>query len=113
MSGDAPLDAYVDVCAVSDIPNGRHRAFAVQGRSILIFRMGADYHAIENRCTHLDFPLEGGRQIGCEIICRQHGARFDIRTGRALGGPAVDPVPHFAIRLADGRIAVEVHPGRG
>ena len=100
------MSEYADVCALSDIPNGKHRAFAVAGRSILIFRMNADLHAIENRCTHLDFALEGGRQIGCEIICRQHGARFDIRTGKAVGGPAVDPVAKFDVRLAGDRIQV-------
>lgn len=98
----------IDVCALSDIPNGRHRAFAVDGRSVLIFRIDSTLHAIENRCTHLDFPLAGGRQIGCEIICRQHGARFDIRTGRAVGGPAVDPVRTFAVALAGDRIALSL-----
>jgi 3-phenylpropionate/trans-cinnamate dioxygenase ferredoxin component len=97
---------YVDVCALADIPNGKHRAFAVAGRSVLIFRMNTNLHAIENRCTHLNFALEGGRQIGCEIICRQHGARFDIRSGKAVGGPAVDPVLIFDVRLDGDRIQV-------
>jgi 3-phenylpropionate/trans-cinnamate dioxygenase ferredoxin component len=100
---------YTDVCALSDIPNGKHRAFEVGGRSLLFFRINADVYALENRCTHLDFALEGGRQIGCEIICRQHGARFDIRTGKAVGGPAVDPVPLFDVRLTADRVQVRCH----
>ncbi|HUD93608.1 non-heme iron oxygenase ferredoxin subunit [Sphingobium sp.] len=99
---------YVDVCALEDIPNGKHRAFLIEGLSILILRVDTQAHALENRCTHLDFPLEGGRQIGSNIICRKHGARFDIRTGKAVAGPAVDPLRRFEVRLHDGRIEVEV-----
>jgi 3-phenylpropionate/trans-cinnamate dioxygenase ferredoxin component len=99
---------YVDVCAFADIANGKHRAYVVAGRSILIFRFGTKLFAIENRCSHLEFPLEGGRQIGFEIICRAHGAKFDVRTGKALGGPAVDPVRRFDVRTRDGRIEVRL-----
>ena len=102
------MTGFVDVCALADIPNGRHRAVMAGDRSILIFRVDADLYAIENRCTHLDFALEGGRQIGCEIICRQHGARFDIRTGKAVGGPAVDPVATFEVRVIADRVELRV-----
>lgn len=57
--------------------------------AILIINLNHSFHAVRNRCTHLDFPLEGGRQIGFELICRKHGVRFDVRDGQALGGPAV------------------------
>jgi 3-phenylpropionate/trans-cinnamate dioxygenase ferredoxin component len=100
------LSDFVDVCALADISNGRHRAVDVAGRSVLVFRIDAGLHAIENKCTHLDFPLEGGRQIGCEIICRQHGARFDVRTGKVTGGPAVDAVRTYEVRLAGERVEI-------
>lgn len=101
---------FVDVCALEDIPNGKHRAFIIEGISILIFRINTEVHALENRCTHLDFPLEGGRQVGSTITCRKHGARFDIHTGKAVVGPAVDPLRRFEVRVHHGRI--EVQPGR-
>ncbi|MFC4595483.1 Rieske (2Fe-2S) protein [Sphingobium tyrosinilyticum] len=101
---------FVDVCALQDIPNGKHRAFVIEGVSILIFRINNEVHALENRCTHLDFPLQGGRQIGSTIVCRKHGARFDICTGKAVVGPAVDPVRRFEARIHHGR--VEVQPGK-
>lgn len=97
---------YVDVCALEDIPSGGHRAFAIDGWSVLIFRIHSEVHALENRCTHLDFPLEGGRQIGTNIICPKHGARFDVRTGKAIAGPAVDPLRRFDAQVREGRIEV-------
>lgn len=102
------MSEHADVCALGDIANGRHRAFEVLGLSIIIFRLDREVYAVENRCSHLGLPLEGGRQIGCEIICRAHGARFDIRSGKVLGGPAVDPIRRFEARIRDGRVEVKV-----
>lgn len=102
------MTGYVDVCAIADIANGKHRAFVVQGKPVLIFRMGTELFAMENRCSHMDLPLEGGRQIGCDIICRAHGARFDIRTGQVRGGPAVDPIRHYELRTSGDRIELKI-----
>jgi 3-phenylpropionate/trans-cinnamate dioxygenase ferredoxin component len=35
--------------------------------------------------------------IGCEIECPRHGARFDVRTGRPLCMPAIEPVAVHAV----------------
>ena len=102
------MTAPVDVCAIADIPNGKHKGFMVDGQAVLLFNLNGRFHAIRNRCTHLDFPLEGGRQLGWEIICRRHGARFDIRSGCALGGPAVEPVAVYETCVADGRVAIRL-----
>jgi nitrite reductase/ring-hydroxylating ferredoxin subunit len=56
----------------------------------------------------LDFTLDNGRQIGLEIICRQHGARFDLRTGRAVSGPAVRAVDIYETRIKDGVIEIGI-----
>ena len=102
------MTGFVDVCAYADIANGKHRAFTLHGKPILIFRINSDLYAIENRCSHMDWPLDGGRQVGCTIICRSHGARFDIRTGKVLGGPAVDAVQRFEVRKREDRIEVQI-----
>lgn len=99
---------YLDVCDVGDVPNGKHRSFVVAGRSILIFQINSEFFAIENRCTHLDYPLNEGRQIGYRIICRAHGASFDVRTGQVLGGPAIQPVSRFDVRTRDGRVEIRI-----
>lgn len=102
------MSDYVDVCAAADVSSGRHRPFVVGGRSILIFKIDGEYFAIDNRCTHLDHRLDDGRQIGCQIICRAHGGRFDIRTGKAVGSPAVEPVARYDTRVRDGRIEIRL-----
>jgi 3-phenylpropionate/trans-cinnamate dioxygenase ferredoxin subunit len=38
------------------------------------------------------------------VECVLHGARFDIRDGRALCAPAYEPVAKFPVRREDDRI---------
>jgi len=99
---------FVPVCAVTDIPNGGHRAFEVAGVPVLLVNLNRQFYAWHNRCTHLDFPLDGGRQMGWELMCRKHGARFDVRTGQALGGPAVNPLRRYETRVVEGVVEVGV-----
>lgn len=97
---------FVPACRADEIRNGGHKALEIAGRPILILNVNRVFHAVSNRCTHLDYPLDGGRQFGCEIICRKHGARFDVRNGRALGGPAVNRLTVYETRVVNGAIEV-------
>jgi nitrite reductase/ring-hydroxylating ferredoxin subunit len=99
---------FLPVCAAAEIPNGGHRAFEVAGVPVLIVNLNRQFHALHNRCTHLDYPLDGGRQMGWELMCRKHGARFDLRDGRALGGPAVNPLRRYPTRVVEGVVEVAI-----
>ena len=44
--------------------------------------------------------------IGYQIICPRHGARFDIRSGKALTLPAVIDTPWYPVRVVDGWIEI-------
>jgi 3-phenylpropionate/trans-cinnamate dioxygenase ferredoxin subunit len=41
-------------------------------------------------------------------ICPRHGARIDIRTGKALSLPAVFPVDTFPVVVEDGIVKVQL-----
>jgi len=41
-------------------------------------------------------------------VCPRHGAHIDIRTGRPLTLPAVEPVETFLVRVEDEIVKVEV-----
>jgi len=66
---------------------------------------------VDNRCTHLEMPLEEGRVIGGQIICPFHGACFNLRTGAAVSGPAVSPLVTHNVRVEEGRVYVELPMG--
>jgi len=77
------------------------------GRRLCLVREGATVHAMEDRCPHRDFALSGGDVVApCVIECPWHGARFDLRTGAVLQGPATDAVPVYPVQVTDGMVFV-------
>ncbi len=59
----------------------------------------ARFYAIDDVCTHDGGPLAEGELEGAEIRCPRHGARFDVRTGKALCFPAFEPVDTHAVEV--------------
>jgi 3-phenylpropionate/trans-cinnamate dioxygenase ferredoxin subunit len=96
----------VTVARTAEIPPGAREVFEVDGLYIAVFNVGGRYYAVEDRCTHDDGPLAEGDLDGYEIICPRHGARFDLRDGRALSMPAVLPVPWFPVRVEGDEIQI-------
>jgi len=75
-----------------------------------VYNLGGEYFALEDRCSHDDGPLCEG-DFDCDegvAICPRHGANIDIRSGRPLTLPAVQPVETFPVRVVDGWVKVDV-----
>ena len=91
------------VAAVGDIPPGTRKLAEVNGRAIVVFNLGGEFFALNNRCPHRGGSLFHGKQTGLveadgpgrycysrpgEIIrCPWHGWEFDIRTGQSYCDP--------------------------
>jgi 3-phenylpropionate/trans-cinnamate dioxygenase ferredoxin subunit len=77
------------------------------GRAFVVFVIGEDIYALDDRCSHQDESLS---QVGTvddgELECCAHGARFDPGTGSATGLPATAPLATANVRVHDGRIDV-------
>lgn len=93
----------------SEIPDGGYVRFDLDDIPVLVFNLGGEFFALEDRCTHDDAELDGGNvEDGC-IKCPRHGACFDIRTGDAKSAPAYEATDSFATRVsADGVVEVDV-----
>ncbi|MCC6382858.1 MAG: non-heme iron oxygenase ferredoxin subunit [Dehalococcoidia bacterium] len=94
----------------ADVADGETRDYQVEGHSILVANCGGELWAIEDRCTHDNGPLAEGRLYRCEIECPRHGAKFDMKTGRATALPAFLPVAAYPLRVVDGQIEVQLVP---
>jgi 3-phenylpropionate/trans-cinnamate dioxygenase ferredoxin subunit len=99
---------YVSVAKTSDIPPGKVRSCPVDGRKIAVCNVDGTFYAIDDVCTHDGGELDQGELDGDQIECPRHGARFDVKTGRALTLPAVMPVKTYPVRVEGDAIEVEV-----
>lgn len=97
---------WTDVGDVSEIGPGQFKTAWVEDVEIALIDCNGEIHAIEDVCTHDGGELTGGTIEGCEIECPRHGARFDIRTGKALTPPAYDPVPIWRVKVEGSRILI-------
>ncbi len=96
------------VCALSDIPAGESLRLELAEIDVAVVRVGDEVFAIEDVCSHADYPLSDGEVDGCTIECALHGSRFDLRTGKPSGPPATAAVPTFPVTVVDGDVYIEL-----
>ena len=100
----------LEVCPVEELPSCSVRIVYAGTLAIGVYNLNDEYFALEDRCSHDDGPLCEG-DFDCEegvAICPRHGANIDIRSGRALTLPAVEPVETFRVVVEDGLVKVDV-----
>lgn len=100
------MSEWVFVATVDDLGEGDSRVVEVDRDEVLVCVSGGEWHAVENRCSHDDGPLDEGVVAGDEVTCPRHGARFDLTTGAALCMPAVTPIRVYEVRIDDDRVYV-------
>lgn len=87
----------------ADIPSGEARVVRVDGEEVAVFHVEGTFYATENACTHTDGPLSEGDLEGTVVTCFLHGSRFDVTTGKVLGGPAKAPLKLYKV-VVDGEV---------
>jgi 3-phenylpropionate/trans-cinnamate dioxygenase ferredoxin subunit len=90
---------FVEIAPVAELPEGERLFIEAAGRSIVIFNLSGKFYAIGDVCSHDSGPVGDGDIEQYEIICPRHGARFDIRTGKATSLPAVVDIPSYPVRV--------------
>ena len=98
------------VCSISDVADGEARAFILGDLEIAVVRIGADWFAIGDRCTHQDVSLADGEVQAdtCAIECPKHGSCFSLETGAPDSLPATRPVPTYVVRIDGTDVFLEV-----
>ncbi len=67
------------LCAPGDLASGEARRFDVAGLRVALVRIGDDYYAIGDRCSHEDFSLADGEVWTGGVRDRVRQARVDLR----------------------------------
>ena len=102
------MGEWVTVAAAADVPDGEVVPARSGGVFLALVRDGDTVYALDDNCTHEECPLSDGIVTRSEITCFCHGSVFDVRTGEALVGPALESVPTYAVRVVDGQVQVEL-----
>jgi 3-phenylpropionate/trans-cinnamate dioxygenase ferredoxin subunit len=76
---------YVRVIDKAELPPNKMIIVAVEGKEVLLANVDGSYYAIINKCTHAGGSLAQGVLEGNIVTCPRHGARFDVKTGKAVG----------------------------
>jgi len=86
---------FVPVAKTSELSDPGRLLVEVDDRIVALFRVGGEVFCLDDVCTHDGGPLSDGRLDDHTIACPRHGAKFDLRTGKALTMPAtVDTAAH-------------------
>jgi 3-phenylpropionate/trans-cinnamate dioxygenase ferredoxin subunit len=102
------MSDFIRVCPASDIPDGDRKVFEIEGRFVAVFHVAGGFYALDDCCTHDGGPLGEGKLEGFTVICPRHGAKFDIRDGRALTMPAVQATAAHEVKVEGGEILLRL-----
>ena len=95
--------------ALSEIPVGEGRAYAVAGRQVAVFRLrDGSVRALDAVCPHRGGPLADGQTDADVVVCPLHAHVFDLSTGACRSGQS--DVASYAVSVEDGQVVV-VLPG--
>lgn len=95
---------WTRVASAEDVPPEELTAVSTERGPVVLAKVEDKIYALEDRCSHQDYPLSAGELEDGEVECIFHGARFDPCTGRATRLPAVAPVRTFDVEVRDGGV---------
>lgn len=102
------MSELIKVASLSDVPPGTLKGAVAKMQPLVLANVDGDIYALEDQCSHQEYPLADGELDGGDVVCLHHGARFDARSGKNKGLPAVRPVRVFPVQVRDGDIYVEL-----
>ena len=80
---------------------------------VAIYHIEDGYYASDDTCTHAEYSLGEGYIEDGTVECELHAAKFDIKTGRALGPPATIPVMTYPVVVLNATLYVDLRARLG
>ena len=110
VDGRSPVSESVTLCRTEELAPGEARRFDIAGRRIALVRIGDEFHAVDDECSHEDYSLAEGEVWAeeREIECPRHGSTFDLLTGEPCSLPATQPITVYKVVVDGDNVAVEL-----
>jgi nitrite reductase/ring-hydroxylating ferredoxin subunit len=112
------MSAAYAICPLADLPDPGSRAFSIGSGDWplrgFVVRQGDAVFAYVNRCPHAGHPLNWrpddfltmDRTL---IMCRSHGALFEMSSGRCVAGPCTgQSLRALPVRIDQGNVVLEL-----
>ena len=77
----------VRACSKSEVSAGKLKEVQVNGQDLVLANVDGSYFALHRWCTHEEGDLSQGALRNNVLTCPEHGAQFDVTTGKPLLGP--------------------------
>jgi nitrite reductase/ring-hydroxylating ferredoxin subunit len=100
---------FVQVGPVEELADEGGTIVRANGRAIALFHHEGQFHAIDNRCPHMGFPLHEGSVEDGILTCHWHHARFELSCGDTFD-PWADDVTTYPVEVRDDEVWVHPHP---
>lgn len=103
------MSRWVEVADETEFASSDRKLVDLGGaQQIGLFKRPDGYFAISAWCSHQKATMIHGDVTDHELECPLHGARFCLRTGRALSLPAVRGVPRYDVKVDGGKVFLKV-----
>jgi nitrite reductase/ring-hydroxylating ferredoxin subunit len=109
--GTGDDSGLVEVGPVEEVREESPTTVPVDGTAVAVFYHEDEFHAVDNRCPHMGFPLEEGTVEEGILTCHWHHARFELSCGDTFD-PWADDVPNYPVEVRDDTVYVLTAPER-
>jgi len=93
---------------ITDFVDDSMRGIEVEGKKILISKIGGKFYAVGGICSHEYAELDRGFFRDDVVTCPLHLSQFDLKSGTARNPPATEPLPVYNVHTLDQKIYVEL-----
>ena len=102
------MSDFLFAATTADFETESKKLVEVDDRLVIVFKVDGQYSCIDDVCTHDGGTLSDGELVGCEIACPRHGARFDVRSGKATCMPATQHTVAHETKVDGDQILVKI-----
>lgn len=104
------MTELIKLCEVDALADGEIASAELDGRMVAYARIGGEYYAIDDTCSHARVSLSTGiiDEDECTIECPKHGSLFSLATGEALTLPAIRPVASHPVEVRESAVYIKL-----
>jgi 3-phenylpropionate/trans-cinnamate dioxygenase ferredoxin subunit len=78
------MSDLIEISNVNGLKDGYIKTVSVNGRELMVTKVGDSFYCAEARCPHMSGDLSKGALNGTILTCPLHGSQFDLKDGSVV-----------------------------